>query len=53
MTMDPLQELIDGNKRFRDNKAHVFNNEKLREELSGGQAPIASVIRCADSRVSP
>ena len=53
MAMDPLQELLDGNRRFRDNKANEFNNEKLRDELSHGQAPIASVIRCADSRVSP
>ena len=53
MAMDPLQELLDGNRRFRDNKASEFNNEKLRDELSNGQAPIASVIRCADSRVSP
>ena len=53
MAMDPLQELLDGNRRFRDNKANEFNNEKLRDELSSGQAPIASIIRCADSRVSP
>ena len=53
MTMNPLQELLVGNKRFRDNKTNKFDNEKLREKLSQGQSPIASVIRCADSRVSP
>jgi len=51
--MNPLQELLVGNKRFRDNKTNKFDNEKLREKLSQGQSPIASVIRCADSRVSP
>ena len=50
---EALQSLKDGNKRFiTDHLEKAAGKERL-IELAKGQKPIAAVIACADSRVSP
>jgi carbonic anhydrase len=52
---DALKKLMEGNARFvagamsHDDRI----NDSLRKELSGGQAPFASILTCSDSRTSP
>ena len=48
-----LERLMKGNSRYVDgvSKRHDFTHE--REPLSAGQNPFASVLSCADSRISP
>jgi len=52
---EPLQELLEGNKRFAsDNPEHPHQSNKLVRELKeNGQHPEAIVVSCADSRVAP
>lgn len=51
---NPLQRLIDGNKRYVDNKSiHPNRNEERRQEITSKQSPYATIVGCADSRVSP
>ena len=64
---DPLQALMDGNRRFRsawqaaqnDPEANLSRINHLQrcfnppDALAGGQRPWATVLTCADSRVSP
>ena len=45
--------LVEGNKRFVDNKMTKFDFTKLRDELSKGQHPHTIVVTCSDSRVAP
>ena len=49
-----LNRLKEGNKRFVENnlKGELQDSER-RNELTGGQAPWAIVLSCADSRVVP
>lgn len=48
------QRLIDGNKRFTEDKLEAkLQNSDRRNELTAGQAPFAIVLSCADSRVVP
>jgi carbonic anhydrase len=50
---EALQRLKDGNRRFiTDHLEKAAGKERL-VELAKGQRPIATVIACADSRVSP
>ena len=49
--MTPIERLIDGYRRFRDQRWH---QERARwSELAEGQSPKAMVIACSDSRVDP
>lgn len=46
-----LNDLMDGNKRFTENKMHQRNYASQIEKTSGGQWPQAVVLGCIDSRV--
>lgn len=49
-----LQILIDGNKRFVDEKLeHPHQDAKRRKEIAEKQKPFAVILSCADSRVPP
>ena len=46
-----LNDLMDGNKRFTENKMHERDYSSQIEKTSGGQWPQAVVLGCIDSRV--
>jgi carbonic anhydrase len=47
-----MDQLIKGNQRFAAGKAkHGHQSAKYRQELAGGQHPVATVVGCSDSRV--
>lgn len=47
-----LQRLVNGNQRFVENRRENPNQTMTRlEEVAQGQAPFASILGCADSRV--
>ncbi|CAL68360.1 carbonic anhydrase family protein [Christiangramia forsetii] len=46
-----LNDLMDGNKRFTENKMYERNYSSQIEKTSGGQWPQAVVLGCIDSRV--
>ena len=48
-----LQEILEGNKRYADGLVTSTNLPEHRALLVSGQAPIAAIIRCSDSRVAP
>jgi carbonic anhydrase len=48
-----LKRLIDGNKRYVAGKVDTRNFNYTRAALTKGQNPYASILSCADSRVSP
>jgi carbonic anhydrase len=49
-----LQGLIDGNNRFAEGKlVHPRRTPRDFQALAEGQAPLAIVVACADSRVAP
>jgi len=52
---DALNRLKEGNQRFSTNAlSHTQRiDDARRQELTGGQAPYAAVLTCADSRTSP
>jgi carbonic anhydrase len=52
-TTDPLQKLIEGNKRFSKGKFNNNRSKDLLSELSNAQNPYAVVVCCSDSRISP
>ena len=53
MTADQaLETLMEGNRRFRDNKRLDRNLLKQVEDTRGGQWPFAVVLSCVDSRAS-
>jgi len=49
-----IKKLVDGNKRYVENKpTHQNQTAKRREEVAKGQKPFAVIITCSDSRVPP
>lgn len=48
---DVLNDLMEGNKRFTENKMHERDYSAQIEKTSGGQWPQAVVLGCIDSRV--
>ncbi|HET6516062.1 MAG TPA: carbonic anhydrase [Thermodesulfovibrionales bacterium] len=51
---DPLNTLIDGNKRFISGELSKKDlGDSRRQELTKGQHPFATVLTCSDSRVAP
>ncbi|OCQ99848.1 carbonic anhydrase [Nostoc sp. MBR 210] len=49
---EALKTLMDGNKRFIEDKRMNPNQSKLRlQEISAGQYPFAAILGCGDSRV--
>lgn len=48
-----LKRLVDGNKRYVAGKTDSRNFSQTRAALTKGQNPFASILSCADSRVSP
>ena len=48
-----LKRLIEGNKRYATGKVDARNFQQTRTALTRGQNPYASILSCADSRVSP
>ena len=52
---DALQKLIDGNKRYVENKMNscAETTAASREKLSKGQKPYAIILSCSDSRLPP
>jgi carbonic anhydrase len=48
-----LEQLVSGNARYVEGELSSSNPPEDRANLATGQAPIAAVIRCADSRVAP
>jgi carbonic anhydrase len=57
LTMSPdeaLKQLMEGNKRFVAGKQeHPHESIQRRDKLCAGQEPIAALLACSDSRVSP
>src|SRR5271163_3812594 len=51
--VEALQSLKDGNRRFVTDHLEKSAGKERLVELAKGQKPIAAVIACADSRVSP
>lgn len=49
-----LEKLVEGNKRFTDEKSVCLDrNKERRQELLKIQEPFAVIVGCSDSRVSP
>jgi len=49
-----LQRLLDGNKRYVNNKSiHPNRSEERRKEILEKQSPYAIIVGCSDSRISP
>lgn len=48
-----LQRLMEGNERYVSGKTFARSFASTRAVLAGGQNPYASILSCADSRVSP
>lgn len=50
---DVLDLLVQGNKRFIENKQQDKNLTQMREALIDNQQPFAAVLGCSDSRTAP
>jgi carbonic anhydrase len=50
---EALSRLMQGNQRFADGKSRAHTSRKLRDQLTAGQSPMAAILCCADSRVTP
>jgi carbonic anhydrase len=49
-----LKELMEGNERYVTSKLmHPHQTAARRSEVAGGQHPFATILGCADSRLSP
>ncbi|MFQ5443456.1 MAG: carbonic anhydrase, partial [Nitrospinales bacterium] len=53
-SQESLKQLIEGNRRFITGKPlHPNQSLERRKESVSGQSPIAAILGCSDSRVSP
>ncbi|RKZ13168.1 carbonic anhydrase [bacterium] len=50
---EALERLKSGNARYRSDKVGGSTTTSVHRNLSAGQAPVACVVTCSDSRVSP
>ena len=50
---DALDLLVQGNKRFIENKQQDKNLSEMRIALKNNQQPFAAILGCSDSRVAP
>lgn len=50
---EAVERLLAGNRRYRNNLSERRDFHLSREALARGQNPYASILSCADSRVSP
>ena len=50
---DALDILVQGNKRFIENKQQDKNFSEMREALENIQQPFSAILGCSDSRVAP
>ncbi|MBT8495882.1 MAG: carbonic anhydrase [Deltaproteobacteria bacterium] len=51
---EAISKLKEGNERFvSDSPTHPHGDSSRRQELVSGQRPFATVVTCADSRLSP
>lgn len=50
---EALERLLDGNRRYRASQSMARDFETTRDASVAGQNPYASILACADSRVSP
>ena len=48
-----LQQLLEGNRRFVENRSTLDESESRRKAIATGQHPFAIVLGCVDSRVPP
>ncbi|WP_228129211.1 carbonic anhydrase [Pusillimonas sp. T7-7] len=48
-----IKRLVKGNERYTSGKSKIRSFASTRAVLAGGQNPYASILSCADSRVSP
>lgn len=49
-----LERLLEGNKRYVDNKSqHSDRSDERRKEIASKHTPYAVIVGCSDSRVSP
>ena len=53
MPEQPLQRLLEGNRRFLENRPTLDESTRRRIEVAKGQYPFAMVLGCVDSRVPP
>lgn len=53
MPEQTLQRLLEGNKRFVENRPNLDESESRRKAVASGQHPFAIVLGCVDSRVPP
>jgi carbonic anhydrase len=53
MPEQTLQKLMDGNRRFVENKSMLDESTTRRIEVAKGQHPFATILGCVDSRVPP
>lgn len=51
--MDGIEMLMEGNRRFVENKPKPKDHAKKRAETLNGQKPFVTIVSCSDSRVVP
>ena len=53
MVEQALQRLLEGNKRYVDNKPNLDESTRRRIEVAPAQKPFATILGCVDARVPP
>lgn len=53
MPKDALQRLLEGNRRYVENKSTLDESASRRIEVAQHQTPFATILSCVDSRVPP